>query len=247
LRRVCGIRRRMVRRLNGWYPLLKQNAPVLSHRGVLFVPHHQNRDMNLTMDDGDDLLTKLQALLEARQSATTNWHQLIDYLQSEAPRPYWDALRLVDIQQEQKNIEAGFCELEAETSLDGHVVAIWVGLLQFLGDDEESELYALYSQPTNTYSSTDLEWACQVEDRPKGYVYLPRLDEVIGIVKAGEANDSDVVMTLEWLLPLAFASIILDELSRDGRLPFKPTNEAGQLYLTVGHDSGDGVNLTPIR
>lgn len=203
--------------------------------------------MTLDTLSSDALFDYLEALLAADQSAEMRWAQLIDYLQEKAPQPYWEQLRELDIPLALAGIERAFHEIEAGAVLEPEIVAIWVGLLQFLGDDEESELYALYSQPTKGYNADDLEWACEVDDQPKGYITLPILDEAIGIIKEAQANDANARMLLDWLLPLAFAGFILDELSRDGRLPFRPTNAAGQLYLTVGHDSGDGVNLTPIR
>ncbi len=195
--------------------------------------------MEFQHDKSWDSLTSIFA---AKLTAKDAWNSFIDNHESTNPKPYWTALRNLDIDKEQADILEWLQNLVTISPLPSSVVALWIGIIKF--EDNEKEIPTIYLAGADKYEKDDLDWALDPIYVPENSYAQPTLLQQIEDIAR---TDKDNYEFLDWILPLAYCSLTFDEIIRTklNRKLFLTSNE--KLFVAIGHDSGDYLDLSNIE
>ena len=195
--------------------------------------------MDFQHEQSWDSLTTILAL---KTNAKDAWNKFIDFHEQVAPKSYWKTLRQVDIKAEQEEIVSWLKQLVNVSSIPDSIIAFWIGILKFAEDDKE--IPTIYFSGADTYNKNDNNWACDPAYFPENRYAQPGvLQQIDDIARTDEENYE----FFDWILPLAYCAFTFDEIFRtkiDRQTSLKNKSE---IFVAVGHDSGDFIDLTPIK
>lgn len=168
---------------------------------------------------------------------------LIDAHENIASKTYWAQLREIKIEDEQREILNWIQMVLAENPIPKEVIALWIGILKFAADDDK-EIPTIYFVGADDYHEEEIDWTFDPTYLPDNRYAQPNsLSQIDDIIKSDAANYE----FLDWLLPLAYCAFTFDEIIRtklDKRI--SPTSQK-EIFVTLGHDSGDHVNLSSLH
>lgn len=186
----------------------------------------------------DSLTTILASKLTAKEA----WSKFIDFYEQTTPKPYWTALRQLDIDKEQADIVEWLQHLVTASPLTESVVALWVGILKFA--DNDKEIPVIYLAGADNYDKDDIDWAYAPIYLPENrYAQPPLLQEIDDIAK----TDEESYEFLDWILPLAYCALTLDEIIRTKLNNKLFLTNKDKLFVATGHDSGDYLDISSIE
>ena len=197
--------------------------------------------MNYSHDKSWD---KFQEVFTNKESVQFKWESIIKYHEEIKPKAFWKNILKINLESEQNEILDWIQNIFKHEPIPERVRGIWIGIAKLWDEENEVEFYALYLQGAEQYDKEDIEWATKSNYEPeleRRYLIpegLNKLDDLI-------ADDEDYSF-LDWILPLAYSSIILDNLIKN-KIDKKLLNSNGEIGFTVGFDSGDFQALTPIK
>lgn len=195
--------------------------------------------MKFQHDQSWDSLTKI---FSSKMTAKEAWNKFIDFHEQTTPKPYWTALRNLTIEKEQADIVEWLHHLVTSSPLPEKVVSLWVGILKFADDDKE--IPTIYLAGADSYNEENMNWACDPIYLPEdSYAQPPLLQQIDEIAKTDKENYE----FLDWILPLAYCTLTLDEIIRTklNKKLFLINKE--KLFMATGHDSGDYLNISIIE
>lgn len=184
----------------------------------------------------------LTTILASKLTVGEAWSKFIQFHEQRVPKSYWTQLRELDIETEQTEIVAWVEQLLSANPILKTVVAIWIGLVKFA--DNDKEIPTIYFSGADTYDKEDIDWACDPVYLPENrYAQTELLQQIDDITRTDEENYE----FFDWIFPLAYCAFTFDEIMRSKLdknlvLKWKP-----EIYVAVGHDNGDYVELTPVR
>ena len=144
---------------------------------------------------------------------------------------------------EQLEIKEWFEQLVSDNPLPEKVISIWIGISKLL-DGNDNEVNTIYVTGADSYDKDDIEWATEPTYEPENkYGGLDILNQIENIINKDSKNYS----FLDWILPLAYCSLTIDEIIRTKLDPSIFLKSQKMLFVTTGHDSGDYMNLSPIE
>jgi hypothetical protein len=185
----------------------------------------------------------LQTVLNSKMNITGAWNKFIDFHEHTKPKPYWTSLRQLDLETEQTEIKDWLEHLVKTSPLPQSVIALWIGIIKTLSENEE-EIPTIYLVGSDTYDKDDIDWACDPTYMPDNrYVCPGVLIKIDGIIK----NDEENYEFLDWLLPLAYCSLTLDEITREKLNKKLFLTSKKKLFVATGHDSGDYLDIATIE
>ena len=178
----------------------------------------------------------------SKLTAREAWNKFINFHDKSVPKSYWTTLQKLDIEEEQTEIVNWLQQLIAGDPIPEDVIAIWIGILKLV--DGDKEIPTIYLAGTDTYDKDDIDWACDPTYLPKNrYVQPGILQQIDDIARADEENYE----LLDWILPVAYCTFTFDEIIR-ARISKKLfLKHKDTLYVAVGHDSGDYMDLSNIE
>ena len=195
--------------------------------------------MDFQHDKSWEILT---TILASKLTAKDAWDKFIDDHENIAAKPYWTQLKQIDIGTEQIDIVNWLQQIVTDNPIPKNIVAFWLGILKFA--DNGKEIPTIYFTGADNYDKGDIEWACDLAYLPENrYTQLGVLQEIEEITRTDEENYE----FFDWILPLAYCAFTFDEIIRskiDKKLFIRIKNE---VFVAVGHDSGDYVDLTSIK
>lgn len=184
----------------------------------------------------------LISILALKLTADEAWSKFIDFHEQVAPKPYWTQLRQMDVPAEQSEILAWIQQLLNANPLPNTVVAIWIGIFKSANNDKE--IPTVYFSGADTYSKDDIDWACDPNYLPDDRYIQPsilhRIDEILIVDKRNYEF-------FDWIFPLAYCAFTFDEIFRSKINKKLLLASRSEIYVTVGHDSGDYVELTVVH
>lgn len=131
----------------------------------------------------------------------------------------------------------------ADEPFEKNIVSFWIGINKFL-DDSENEIYAIYLAGCESYNEEDAEWATEPTYLPENRYFISGiLTEMDKKIKESEEDYS----ILDWILPLAYSSLTLNDLIKNKLDNSKFLKHQSQIFVTTGHDGGDYINLNAIE
>jgi hypothetical protein len=184
-----------------------------------------------------------EQVFDAKLPIREAWKQIIDFHERVRPKPYWDALRKLDVETEQREMKEWLEQLATKSPIPADVLALWIGISKLWDEENAEEVYAIYVQGTDLYSRENLEWIADPIYEPEGgYAALDVLNQTDEIIR----SDEEDYTFLDWILPLAYCALTIDEIIRTrlNKKPFLKFNKL--LFVTTGHDNGDFKELAPI-
>lgn len=184
----------------------------------------------------------LTTLLASKLTAKDAWNKFIDCHEKTSSKPYWTALRQLDIEGEQADIVEFLHHLVTAYPLPDSVVALWVGILKFADDDEE--IPTIYLAGADNYDKDDIDWACDPIYFPENrYAQPPLLKQMDDIIKIDDENYE----FFDWILPLAYCAFTLDEIIRSKLNKNLFLTNKSKLFVATGHDSGDYLDISSLE
>jgi hypothetical protein len=198
-----------------------------------------NNQMDFQHDQSWDSFT---TILASKMTAKNAWNKFIDDHEKAVSKSYWAQLRQIDIEAEQTDILNWLQQIVTDNPIPKTIVAFWIGIVKFAGGDKE--ISTIYFAGADTYDKDDIDWACDPTYLPENrYAQPSLLQEIDDIAR----SDEDNYEFLDWILPVAYCAFTFDEIIRtklDKNLFLKTKDK---YFVAVGHDSGDYIDVTPIK
>ncbi len=182
-----------------------------------------------------------ETLLRSGLSAREAWNKLIDFHERLSPGSYWLALRQLDIEAEQIEIQAWLEKMIISSPLPETIISLWIGIFERM--ENEKALYTIYLIGSDDFDD-DLEWATMPAYEPENR--YGSLNILIEIKKIINSADGRTYAFLNWILPLAYCAFTFDEIIRVKLEKEIFLKSQTKLNVAVGYDDGDYMLLSPI-
>ncbi len=188
----------------------------------------------------DESWEAMASILESKIAIRDAWNKFIDFHEKQAAKPYWLQLRRMDIEAEQSDIVEWLRHLLTNYPLPESVIALWIGIFR----TAEGAIPTIYLSGAEDYSAGDSEWACDPLYAPNGSYAQPK---VLRDMDAIFRTDQENYVFFDWIFPLAYCAFTFDDVFRtkiDKKFLLKSKSE---MFVTVGHDSGDYIELSAVK
>jgi hypothetical protein len=186
-----------------------------------------------------DTLTTILAL---KTNAKEAWNKFIDFHEQIVSKTYWASFRNLDIEEEQIETVNWLQQIVNRSPIPDSIVAFWIGIIKFAENDKE--IPTIYFSGADTYDKDGIDWACDPTYFPEyRYTQPGVLQKIDNIARTDEENYE----FFDWIFSLAYCAFTFEEIFRtkiDKQTLLKSKNE---IFVAVGHDSGDYVDLTPLK
>ncbi|SEO81601.1 hypothetical protein SAMN05192574_113136 [Mucilaginibacter gossypiicola] len=190
----------------------------------------------------NNLISTINLSLPLRDS----WDKIIISCSELIKVDYWDKLKQIDIEANQVGLALWMERLVTQSPLPENVSAIWIGIIKILNEDDngtEKEAYAIYLTGSENYAPDDAEWAVEPVYDPQHKYVIP---DILNLVDDLLKSDQENYAFTDWILPLAYTSLAISDiinfrLKKENFLKYRQS-----LFVSVGFDDGDLVNVTPI-
>lgn len=180
-------------------------------------------------------------ILTSKLAAKEAWNKLIDFHEQTTPKSYWTTLRQLDIESEQAEIVTWLQQIVTYSSIPETVVAIWIGLLKF--EHKGKEVPTIYLAGADHYDKDNIDWAINTTYLPENrYMQSAVLQQIDNIARTDEENYE----FFDWIFTLAYCAFTLDEIIRTKLNKELFLTNKDTIFVTVGHDSGDYIELSSI-
>lgn len=184
----------------------------------------------------------MTTILALKTNAKDAWNKFIDFHEQLAPKTYWTSLRQLDIEAEQAEIVDWLQQLVTVSPIPNTIAAFWIGILKFA--DNDKEIPTIYFSGADTYDNEDIDWASDPMYLPENRYAQPGiLQQIDDIARADEENYE----FFDWIFPLAYCAFTFDEVFRTKIDKQTFLRGKKEVFVAVGHDSGDYVDLTPLN
>lgn len=192
----------------------------------------------------DSSWDNFEKIFNSRPTFKDGWNKIIDFHEAIAKKPYWTELRNVNFENELTEMKEWIEGVLTNYPITNDTIALWIGLIKIL-DENENETYALYLVGSNTFDKNDIEWATEPTYLPENrYAIFEALDKIEQLTKNNGDND---FYFLDWILPLSFSALLIDEYIRTNLNKSLFLTHNKEINVAVGFDSGDYYNLTTIK
>lgn len=181
-------------------------------------------------------------ILNSKVPARQAWTKFIEFHEQNFPKPYWTTLKEIEIEEEQRNINDWLTNVVIEKPIPKKILAIWIGLLKLAGDNK-SAIPTIYFGGANYYDKNNSDWACDLTYLPDNRYAQPGLLQNIDAVAKTDEDDYEF---LDWIFPLAYCAFTFDEIVRTKLDKSLFLKHKDKIFVAVGHDSGDYIDLTTI-
>lgn len=190
----------------------------------------------------NNLISTINLNLPLRDS----WNKIINSCSELITADYWDKLKQLDIENDQADLALWMERLAAQSPLPKDVSAICIGIIKILNKDEngaEKEVYAIYLTGADNYDPDDADWAVDTVYDPQHKYVIP---DILNLVDDILKTDRENYAFTDWILPLAYTALAISDiinfrLKKENFLKYQES-----LFVSVGFDNGDFVNVTHI-
>lgn len=184
----------------------------------------------------------MEKTLNAELSITDGWNQVIDFHKNIKEKSYWTDLKQLDFETEQNELKDWLESLATDEPFGKEIIAFWIGINKFL-DDSGDETYAIYLVGCESYDKEDIEWATEPTYLPEDRYFISGLlNEIDNKIR----TDKDDYSILDWILPLAYSSLTINDLIENKLDSSKFLKYQDKILVTTGYDGGDFMNLKSI-
>ncbi len=187
----------------------------------------------------------LEEVFNAKLGINEAWNKIIDYHEQLKPKKYWAELRKLEVQKEQDEIAEWIDQVVLGAPLPDSVKALWIGITNIWDEETNKEYYAVFIQGADSYDAEDIEWTSAPSyDPDDNFGIMDSLNQITDIIK----TDSDDFSFLDWILPIAYCVLTMDEIIRKKKLDRSLfLKNRDKLFVSAGFDDGDYMNLTAIE
>lgn len=193
--------------------------------------------------DHDASWNNFLAVFNERLPIREGWNSIIDFHEKIVSRPFWSELRNLNVEEEQENIKNWMEQLVTRDPIPATVKALWMGFVKL--EDEENSSSVISLVGCDDYDWEDLEWTAEISYEPENrYGVLEVLNQIDKLTNAGDEEEHEF---LDWILPLAYCALTLDEIIRTKLDPALFLRSQKKIFVSTGHEDGDYKNLSQIR
>lgn len=190
----------------------------------------------------DQSWNNLMEVLDSKLPIKESWNRIINFHESIISKPYWSSLRQLDFETEQDEICNWLEQLVIKSPVPQNILAFWIGITKM--KYKSKILPTIYVVGSKSYDNDNIEWACNPVYEPDNRYALPEiLAEIDKILKSDKGNYE----FFDWLFPMAYCSLTFDDIIRSKLKKELFLNGRKRLFITVGHDEGDFVNVSTIE
>ena len=173
-----------------------------------------------------------------------SWNKIIDFHEALKPATYWSLLKALDVESEQLDIKDWMEQIAENSPVPKSAIALWIGITKLWDEETQTEYYAVYLNGSKKYDAEDIDWAATPSYEPEeNYGIVNVLTKVSELISGDKDNNA----LLDWILPLSYCVFTIDEIIRENQLNSQLfLRGRKQLFVTVGYEEGDSVNISPI-
>ena len=179
--------------------------------------------------------------LAAKAGIVKGWNNILDFHSELFQSTGLDILRNLPVLDEQIGIRNWIDKLLLESPIPTSILAIWFGL--FTMNDTEGQRPVLYIHGSQLDPNDNGDWACQVDYQPLHRYVAPKVLLVVDSIVSKEQKNGSF---LDWILPLSYCVLTLDEVVRARNDKILKTESTRSLHVAVGFDDGDFMEITPL-
>ncbi len=192
-----------------------------------------------------DSWNHFEKLYTEKLSIQEAWTRLIDFHEQVKPKPYWGALRQLDIVAEQEQLVAWVEQIVSASPISKKTIAIWIGITKIWDEENEREYYAIYLVGSDKYTKNNTDWALEPTYEPEhNYGIVKVLSDMDVLIR----NDETDYTFLDWLFPIAYIALTLEDIINRNLLSKALfLNGKDKLYISTGYEEGDSLNLSCIE
>lgn len=185
----------------------------------------------------------LQRILKSKPGIKEGWNKVIDFHSKKIKKTYWSKLKRLNVEGEQDEIKTWLESLVTGEPPKKDIIAFWIGINKFIDDDDE-EFCGIYAAGSKYYDKKDADWASRLSYWPKNRYFR---SDVLDALDAIIMKDRENYLVLDWILPLAYTSLTMNDLIANNLDKSKFLKHQNTVHVTAGHDNGDWVTLKPLR
>lgn len=180
----------------------------------------------------------LEAVLKAALPIQESWPRFIELQAQINPTDYWTNIKELDVRTEQSKLRSELEQIIISTPLPNSIIALWIGITKLLNENDQ-DFYVMYITGTDKYDVDDADWAVEpLYDHENKYIITDQLNLIDDILRSDTENYS----FNDWIIPIAYCALtISDILTQTDKTSFLKFQQ--KLFVTVGYDDGDFINL----
>jgi hypothetical protein len=196
--------------------------------------------MNFSYDESWEYF---ETVFNEKLAIHDSWTKIIEFHQRKVEKPYWNDLNKLTVEKEQLEIKEWIEGIFYQNPIPKTIKAFWIGIVK-LSDQNDEIINSIYIQGSDKFEIDNLDWTSNpIYDPENKY----GVSEILNSIDEQIKNDNTDYEFLDWILPLAYCSLTLDEIIRK-KLDFeKIMKMKSEIHVVTGHDSGDYKELTMIR
>ncbi|MFC0516661.1 hypothetical protein ACFFGT_20810 [Mucilaginibacter angelicae] len=195
----------------------------------------------------DTALGNLQSVINSNLPLEESWGKIIDFYSDLLPADYWNTLKQINVGVDQADLTAWMERLVTESPLPRDIIAIWIGIVKILDCDDngiDKEVYAIYLTGSDKYDSEDADWAVNPIYDPENRYIIP---DVLNLTDEIIKNDLENYAFLDYILPLAYCALAITDIIKGRVNKNYFLKHQKSIFVSVGFDNGDWINLAPIN
>jgi hypothetical protein len=181
-----------------------------------------------------------EQIVSEQLPATLAWSKMIDLLEAVKPKPFWPALRKIDIEAGRNAVKEWVEQTFIEDGISDDTHCFWVGIAEYV-DKNDTKLYGLSIIGYDVEDPDDLDGDEPTFSPEENLIIL---DDLVDIEQAVD-HDDDYAF-LDWLLPIAYSAFVLDDLIRTDLDKQNILRFNDSIAMAVGYNGGDYMKLSPI-
>ncbi|GAA3960615.1 hypothetical protein [Mucilaginibacter dorajii] len=183
-----------------------------------------------------------EAIFNQQLPIAQSWSKLIDLLENIKAKSYWTQVRNIDIKTERKEIKDWFELTFSTDEITAETKCLWVGIQEY-ADKDDAKLYGIYLSGYDVAGPDEIDGDEPSYSPEDSMIILDNLSAIEKLIN----SDSDDYDFLDWLLPVAYCSLVLDDIIRQDLYKLLVLRHNDKMALAVGYDGGDYVTLSTIE
>jgi hypothetical protein len=183
-----------------------------------------------------------EAIFNQRLPVAQSWSKLIDLLENIKAKPYWAQIRNIDIKTERKEIKDWFELTFSTDEITAETKCLWVGIQEY-ADKDDAKLYGIYLIGYDVAGPDEIDGDEPSYSPEDSMIIIDNLSAIEKLIN----SDNDDYDFLDWLLPVAYCSLVLDDIIRQDLYKLLVLKFNDKMPAAVGYDGGDYITLSTIE
>lgn len=190
--------------------------------------------------DNEQSWDNFETIISEQLSVAEAWGKMIASLEAVKPKSFWATLRNIDIEAGRKIVKEWVEQTFIEDGISDDTQCFWISIAEY-ADENDAKVYGLSITGYDVEDPDDLD-GDDPTFSPEENLIVP--DDLVTIEQA--INDDGDYTFLDWLLPVAYCSFVLDDMIRNDLDKQNILRFKNSISVAVGYDGGDFMKLSTI-